>query len=62
MRYQPTNISTNNVPYPDIPSAVPLGQSFTNINNPTIVSGSSGGSAVGVATNMVSGPACGSNR
>lgn len=55
MRYAPLNISTASVPYtPDIPSAVPLGQNFTNINNPNIVSGSSGGSAVGTATSMVS--------
>ncbi|GAQ87788.1 hypothetical protein KFL_003770080 [Klebsormidium nitens] len=54
VRYAPLNISTNSVPYtPDIPSAVPLNQSFTNINNPNIVSGSSGGSAVAAATSMI---------
>lgn len=56
VRYMPANVSTavSSIPYlPGIPTAVPVNQTFININSPNIVSGSSGGSAVGTATSVV---------
>ncbi|GAQ86884.1 hypothetical protein KFL_003180050 [Klebsormidium nitens] len=56
VRYMPANVSTSvsNIPYlPGIPTAVPVNETFININSPNIVSGSSGGSAVGTATNVI---------
>ncbi|GAQ85762.1 hypothetical protein KFL_002530070 [Klebsormidium nitens] len=54
VRYQPINVSTFDLPYyPEIPSAVPVNQTFTNTYSPGIISGSSGASAVGAATNII---------
>ncbi|GAQ90690.1 hypothetical protein KFL_006740040 [Klebsormidium nitens] len=53
VRYQPVNITARVSPYPEVPSAIPAGSVFTAVNSPTIVSGSSGGSGAGTATNMV---------
>ena len=47
------NVTVDPSPYLDIPSAVPSG-TYLNVLNPTVVSGSSSGSAVTAAVSLVS--------
>lgn len=51
VRYLRSNITVDD-PYSFIKSVFPNGTTFTNVNDPSIVSGSSGGSAVAVTMNL----------
>lgn len=54
VRYSISGSITINDPYSNVPSALPNGSTYTNFNNPGIVSGSSSGSAVAAAVSLVS--------